>query len=129
MSGQDSLEARNPMLWDSNQWDQDLRSFYQRLVRLRRNSPALIEGGFHVLLCEENVIAFLRDSDAELILVIGNRGLGARPAEDLFVRDGGIPDGITFTEIFSGQTLTVQNGYLSLAGLPTGVQVWESKTA
>jgi alpha-glucosidase len=126
MTGQDSLEARRCMIWDSNEWDHELRSFYQRLIRLRRTSLALIDGGFQVLACEENMLAFLRDTDAELILVIGNRGPGQRSAMELFVRDGGIPDGTIFTEIFSGQTLTVQHGYLSLPVLPVGVQIWTS---
>jgi glycosidase len=126
MTAQNSLEARDPMLWDSDAWDHDLRSFYQHLIRLRRTSPALIDGGFQILSVEENVLAFLRDADAEQILVIGNRGPGERPAQELFVRDGGISDGTNFTEIFTGQTLTVQNGYFPLPVLPIGVQIWQS---
>jgi glycosidase len=127
MTGQDSLEARNCMLWDSNEWDQGLRSFYQQMIRLRRTSPALIDGGFQVLACEENLLVFLRDTDAEQLLIIGNRGPDERSARELFVRDGGIPDGTIFTEIFSRQTLTVQAGYLSLPVLPVGVQIWRSE--
>jgi alpha-glucosidase len=126
MTGQDALEARNCMTWDSNKWDQDLRSFYQQLIRLRRTSPALIDGGFQILTCEENVLGFLRDTDAEQILVIGNRGPSQYSAKEFFIRDGGIPDGTIFTEIFSGQTLTVQHGYLSLPVVPVGVQIWRS---
>jgi alpha-glucosidase len=126
MTGQDPLEARSCMIWDSNEWAHDLRLFYQRLIRLRRTCPALIDGGFQVLACEENTLAFLRDTDAEQILVIGNRGPGERPAQELFVRGGSIPDGALFTEIFSGQTRTVQNGYLPLPAVPVGVQIWQS---
>jgi alpha-glucosidase len=126
MTARDSLEARDPMIWDSTRWDQDLRSFYQKLIQLRRTSPALIEGGFQLLLSEENSLAFLRDTDAEQILVIGNRGPGECPAKALFVRDGGIPNGTIFTEMFSGQTLNVREGYLSLPPIPVGVQLWQS---
>jgi alpha-glucosidase len=126
MTGQDSLEARNCMIWDPNGWDHDLRSFYQRLIRLRQTSAALIEGGFQVLLCEENVLAFLRDTDAEQILIVGNRGPGERAPKGIFVRDGGIPDGAAFSEIFSGQTRSVQDGYLPLPVVPVGVQIWQS---
>lgn len=126
MTAEDSLGARDPMIWDPTRWDRDLRSFHQTLIRLRRTSPALIEGGFQILLEEENTLAFLRDTDIEQILVIGNRGPDERSAQDLFVRDGGIPDGIRFREIFTGQTLTVQNGYLPLPNLSAGVQIWQS---
>jgi alpha-glucosidase len=126
MCAADSLEARDPMVWDSTLWDADLRLFYQKLIQLRRTSPALINGGFQFLLTEENTIAYLRDTDSEQIIVIGNRGPGERPAKSLFVRDGGIPDGTTFHEIFSGQALTVQDGYLPLFVVPAGVQIWRS---
>lgn len=126
MTARDSLEARNCMIWDSNKWDQELRSFYQRLIRLRRTSSALIDGGFQILSSDENSFSFLRDTDVEQILVIGNRGPGERPAQALFVRDGGIPDGTPFTEIFTGQTLTVQNGNLPLPVVPVGIQIWQS---
>ena len=126
MRGADSLSARDPMIWDSGRWDRDLRSFYQMLIRLRRASPAIIDGGFQILTCEENILAYMRDTDTEQLLVIGNRGSGIHPAWDFFVRDAGIPDGTLFSEIFTGHTLTVQGGYLSLPDLPAGVQIWES---
>jgi alpha-glucosidase len=126
MSGKDSLAARDPMIWDSARWDGDLRSFHQALVHLRRSSRALIDGGFQILLCEENLLAFLRDTDEEQVIVIGNRGPAECPAQPLFVKNGGIPDGTAFREILTGQTLTVQEGTLSLPPIPPGVQVWRS---
>lgn len=126
MTARDALEARNCMIWDPNGWDQDLRSFYQRLIHLRRTSPALIDGGFQILSSEENVLAFLRDTETEQIIVIGNRGPAERAAKALHVRDGGVPDGLIFRESFTGQTLTVQDGQLALPAVPVGVQIWQS---
>ena len=126
MRAADSLAARNPMIWDANRWDQELRSFYRMLIDLRRTSPALIDGGFQILLCEENILAYLRDTDVQQMIVIGNRGPADRPAQPFFVRDGGIPDQTIFREVFSGQTLGVKDGYLSLPVLPPGVQIWKS---
>jgi alpha-glucosidase len=126
MNASDSLGARDTMIWDSSRWDIDLHSFYQKLIQLRRTSPALIHGGFQLLLSAENTLAYLRDTDEEQIIVIGNRGPNERPANSLFVRDGGIPDGAQFQEFFSGQVLRVQDGHLSLAVVPVGVQIWRS---
>ena len=126
MTARDSLEARNCMIWDPDKWDHDLRSFYKRLIQLRRTSQALFDGGFQILSSDENSLAFLRDTDAQQILVIGNRGSSERPAQELSARDGAIPDGTVFTEIFTGQTLTVQNGYLPLPVIPVGIQIWQS---
>ena len=127
MSGKDSLSARDCMIWESERWDTELRSFYQKLIHLRRTSPALIDGGFQILLIEKDILAYLRDTDEEQILVIGNRSANAQPVEGLSVRNGGIPDGTVFKEIFSDQTVTVQNGYLPVTSIPSGVQVWQNK--
>lgn len=84
---------------DSTQWDAGLREYYQTLIKLRRTSPALIDGGFQVLLVEENVLAYLRDTDEEQIIVIGNRGTAEYPAGALPLQHGAIADGTTFQEL------------------------------
>jgi len=113
------------MIWDSTQWDAELRAFYQTLIKLRRTSPALIDGGFQVLLAEENVLAYLRDTDEQQIIVIGNRGPAEYPAGLLPVKHGAIADGVIFQELFTGQTSTVNNGNLLLPAIPAGVQIWQ----
>ncbi len=103
-----------------------LRAFYQTLIKLRRTSPALIDGGFQVLLAEENLLAYLRDTDEEQIIVIGNRGPAAHPAGLLSVEHGAISNGTVFQELFTGQTSTVMNGNLPLPELSAGVQIWQT---
>jgi alpha-glucosidase len=49
----------------------ELFDFYKKLVALRRSSAALREGGFQVLLVEENLLAYLRDAEQELVIVWG----------------------------------------------------------
>jgi alpha-glucosidase len=126
MSGKDSLEARNCMIWDSTRWDTDLRAFYQKLIKLRRTSPALINGGFQILLAEENVLAYMRDTDNEQIIVIGNRGPSEYPSNPLPVKIGAIQNGALFQELFTEQISTVVNGSLPLPALPAGVYIWKS---
>jgi len=121
-----SSDSRDCMIWDSTQWDVELRSFYQSLIKLRRTAPALIEGGFQVLLVEENVLAYLRDTDKQQIIVVGNRGPAERPAGPLPVKHGAISDGTVFQELFTGQTSTVSNGNLPLPALSVGVQIWQT---
>ena len=119
--------SRDCMPWERREWDLDLFEFYKKLVALRRTSPALREGGFQVLWVEEDLLAYLRDAEQELVIVIGNRGPGLHPPGALPVRHGAIPDGLTFTEIFSEARATVVNGCLPLATLPPGVQVWRAQ--
>jgi alpha-glucosidase len=126
MRAEDSLQARNCIIWDPSLWDSELRTFYQTLVKLRRTSPALIEGGFQVLLVEEDTVAYMRDAEEEQIILAGNRGPGTRPAGPLPVADAAIPDGTEFQELFTGQRLTILSGGLPLPALFPGVQVWRT---
>jgi hypothetical protein len=45
MKGENHMSRRACMPWDATIWDEDLRLFHQKLIALRRNSPALIRGG------------------------------------------------------------------------------------
>jgi alpha-glucosidase len=126
MRGKDSLEARNCMEWESAKWDVDLRNFYQTLIHLRRSSSALIEGGFQVLLVEENSLAYLRDAEMDQIIVNGSRDSATRKQGLLPVVNGGIPDGKIFKELFTGKKAIVNDGCLPVPELEKGVQIWRS---
>ena len=118
--------SRQCMNWDENNWDHDLRSYYQALARLRRSAPALIEGGFQLLLADADTLAFQRDSAAQTLLVIAHRGTAARPAFPLPVAAGGIANGMAFSELFSGYRTRVEHGFLPLPELLPGAQIWIS---
>ncbi|MBN1179305.1 MAG: maltodextrin glucosidase [Anaerolineae bacterium] len=118
--------TRACMPWERSAWDEELRDFYAALIRLRRTSPALIDGGFQVLLVEENALAYVRDADAEWIVVVGHRGPGVRPAGPLPVAHGAIPDGLTFVDVITGQRATVVGGCLPLPEMEPGVSIWQA---
>ncbi|HNT26307.1 MAG TPA: alpha-amylase family glycosyl hydrolase [Anaerolineales bacterium] len=118
-----NADPRACMPWDPADWNADLRSFYQALIRLRHAAPALNEGGFQVLLAQGDTLAYLRDTDAQWVIVVAQRA-GLRPASALAVAPGGISDGVEFNEYFSGRTARVENGCLPLPELSPGVQVW-----
>ena len=122
-----SDDARMCMNWDRATWDHELRGFYQKMIQVRKTSPALIDGGFQVLLVEEDTLAYLRDSEHEQIIVAARRGSTTRSAGALPVLHGGISDGAEFVELLSGAHATVIDGYLPLPPLPPGVMVWRSR--
>jgi alpha-glucosidase len=119
-------DARVCMNWDRSSWDQDLRAFYQLLIHLRKTSPALIDGGFQVLLIEEDTFAYVRDSDRECIIVVARRSSTSRSAVPLPVAHGAIADGTEFVEVISGTRATVENGHLPVPEMTAGVLVWRS---
>jgi alpha-glucosidase len=118
-------DARACMNWDRSTWDHDLRALYQTLIQLRKTSPALIAGGFQVLLIEENTFAYLRDSDRESLIIVAHRGVVNRSAGLLPVAHGAIADGTEFVEVISGARVTVENGHLPLPEM-AGVMIWRS---
>lgn len=126
LGGGDDLEARGCMDWEPAHWDEDLRAFYQKLIHLRRASPALIDGGFQVLYSDENVLAFQRDTDDECLIVVGNRGPALQAPLHLPVAHGGVANGRSFREVFTGQLLRVEGGFLALPPLAPGAQVWRA---
>ncbi len=75
----------------------------------------------------EDSLAYLRDSDHEQVILVGQRGPGQRPAGLLPVRDGGIPDKVEFTELSSGKRALTNAGALELATMPPGVEVWRAQ--
>jgi glycosidase len=117
------------MPWDEAAWDRDLGDYYRQLVRLRRTSAALIEGGFQVLAEEPDSLVYLRDSEEELIVVVVHRGPDARPSGPLPVDHGGIGDGTRFTEFTLGTVSTVEHGRLLLPAMRPGVAIWRTKGA
>jgi alpha-glucosidase len=102
--------ARATMSWDRAGWDEDLLAYHKQLIWLRRNSPALIEGGFQVMLVEENTLVYLRDTDNEQIIVVAHRGPGQRSAQPLPVAHGAVPNGKSFTELTTGRKVQVEGG-------------------
>ncbi len=126
LGGDEAEGQRQCMNWDESTWDHDLRAFYQTLARLRRSAPALIDGGFQVLLADPDTLAFQRDSKSQTVLILAQRGEEKRAAFPLSVAGGGIPDGMEFRELFGGWTARVENGFLTIPELPPGAQVWVS---
>lgn len=122
-------DVRACMPWDMAVWDSELRSFYRTLIQLRRTSPALIHGGFQVLVIEADTLAYLRDAEDEQLVVVGHRGPAARPSGVLPVWHGAIPDGTEMVEVFSRERRTVSGGYLHLPALETGIQIWQARSS
>ncbi len=124
MAGGNDPDCRRCMIWDEREWNSGRRAFYQRLIHLRRTSPALRHGGFQMLYAAGETLAFLREAPDERLLVVARRasdGLTALP-----VRHGGLPDGLILREVLSGAQQVIEQGMLSLSDLPdTGIQIWQ----
>jgi alpha-glucosidase len=120
MEGGKDPDNRRCMRWDEATWDTDLRSHYQHLIRLRKESPALKYGGYQSIYAEEGFVAYLRQSPEQRLLVVGYRGPNTFLARALPVRHAAIPDGTTLVDQLSGERFIVESGAVNLPDLPPG---------
>lgn len=126
MMDEPGLGGRGCMTWNPDLWNQNLLTFYQQIITLRRSSAVLQFGGFQILAVEEDTIVYQREYMDEYILVIAQRASDPRPGGEIPVIQGGIPDGMRFREYFSGQETLVREGKLNLPELPQGGSLWIS---
>jgi alpha-glucosidase len=124
MADEPLLASRGCMVWDEAAWDHDLRGFYQKLIRLRRETAVLQRGGLQMLAVERDMFAYQREGENGRCLVIAQRGPEARPGGPLPIAHAAIPDGTVFREQFTGEETAVQNGQLFLPDLPQGGTLW-----
>jgi alpha-glucosidase len=123
LEGAGDIAARRSMPWDESSWDAGILSFVRTLIRGRLASAALRSGGFQVLEVADDSLAFLRDTDDELAIVVINRGPADRPPS-VRVAHGAVPDRTDFVELLSGGRATVTDGVLPIPPTPPGTAVW-----
>jgi glycosidase len=67
-------EARGDMVWDSQQWDQDLLRFYRQLIQLRKQNPVLARGSRRCVHLDERAgtYAYVRSSVGDVFPAPGD---------------------------------------------------------
>jgi alpha-glucosidase len=127
LAGGRDPDNRRTMPWDESAWNHELRTHVQRLIRLRREAPALRWGGLQLLRAAGHSLAFLREAPEQRVLVVARRA--ADDLRALPVWPGSIPDGARFREHLSGAEARVAGGALPLESLPAvGAQIWIEQT-
>jgi alpha-glucosidase len=117
------VKQRGCMVWDEARWNKPLRDYHRQLIRLRRESVALRQGGFQVILTEADTIAYQRDITTERVLVFAHRGQQPRPAGGLPLAHAGVPDGTHFVDVLGGEEIRVRDGVLPLPEVAQGALI------
>ena len=77
-------DGRRTMPWSARDtWDTTTLETYGALARLRGEHPALTEGSLRWAYADDDAIAFLREHDAETLVVVARRTAGADPVPEL----------------------------------------------
>ncbi len=113
-------DNRRPMPWDAALWDHDLRRYHQRLIAIRCNSHALQHGGFQILHAAGDLVAFMRQSRRELIVIAVWRGADNMAETAIDAKLANLQDGDSLTDLLIGERYTVSAGALPLSGLAHG---------
>jgi cyclomaltodextrinase / maltogenic alpha-amylase / neopullulanase len=128
MWGTDDPDDRKPMLWrdmnfenekthplpgrqrpdDVNKFDEELFSYYQSLIQMRKANPALMHGSFDVLdvAVTENTFGFIRAVPGQKLVVIFNRSASQEKIK--LISGGGLKD------IFSGKRFESNNNHVRI---------------
>lgn len=120
MDGGRDPENRRPFQWDETQWNHDLHAHCKRLLQLRHELPALRTGGFQILHAADDLIAFQRHSQEQVVIVVGYRGAASTEATQLDVAASGLVDGTQLVEALSGVAFVIEKGQLALGELAHG---------
>ena len=74
LEGVNGEDARRTMPWDRpEQWDRTTLAAYADLARVRRAHPSLRRGGLRWAHVDADTIAFVRELEAESVLVVARR--------------------------------------------------------
>ncbi len=114
--------SRTPIPWDEpERIVTDLRASYAALAALRHESPAVSEGGMRWLMADGDVLAFVRESPEESLLLVATRAAATVAVEQLGL-DAGSNDALRAAPAFSVGEFTNSATELALSG--PGVYVW-----
>ncbi|GAB1421735.1 maltodextrin glucosidase [Anaerolineales bacterium] len=112
-------DNRRCMNWDEEHWNQDLFQFYQKLISLRRECPALIEGGFQMLYAKEESLAFRRMSKDQSLIIVAHRGM---ESTSITIENAtlGLKKGDQLKDLISGNLYSVDHDGLQVEHLSHG---------
>jgi alpha-glucosidase len=75
LEGSSGEDSRRTINWeDESSWDLGFLGEVKKLISIRKNHDAFINGGLRWVLAEDDCIAFLRESKKETVLVFISRG-------------------------------------------------------
>jgi cyclomaltodextrinase len=111
MTGGHDPANRGAFPWHNHElWDRDLLHYFQRLIALRRERPALRRGTFQFLWAADGVSAVARQLDGETVIALFNTSQETRRL-DLPVASL-LADDTVLTECWGREVAPVETGTL-----------------
>jgi len=120
MDGFKDPDNRRTMIWEEENWDVELLTFTRQLIMIRKSFPALQVGSFQLLYAEGDLIAFLRESTKQRIIVIGYRGAEDLAIIEIDLSHTGLTDGCVLKDTLSPFTTTIEQQRIRIPELKHG---------
>ncbi|MFR9720772.1 maltodextrin glucosidase [Aeromonas diversa] len=122
MRGGNDPECRRCFPWESTQWDHALHDHYRRLIRLRRQRPALRRGDLLTLYAGEHSLAYVRTLERDQVVVACNRHPDNPRSLTLPLWQTGAPAS-RFCDALTGERFELVQGELQLTLPPCSARV------
>ncbi len=112
MQGSFDPDNRRPMIWNQEEWNQDIFQFLKILIKLRNSYSELKKGSFQELYYQDELFSYVRQLDENFTIVIlnnNNKPISCSiPLWKIGLMDGKVQD------YLSTQQFEVQNGMIQL---------------
>ncbi|ALP41586.1 maltodextrin glucosidase [Aeromonas schubertii] len=122
MRGGNDPDCRRCFPWESTRWDHALHDLYRRLIRLRRQRPALRRGDLQTLYAGEHTLAYARTLERDQVVVACNRHPDNPRSLTLPLWQTGAPVS-RFCDALTGERFELVQGELQLTLPPGGSRV------
>lgn len=119
LQGIDGEDARRPMPWRREDWNQQSWTGQRELVQARRSLPALQQGGLRWVHAEADQVAFLRESPQQRALVTAAR----RAHQPVRIPLAELP-GVERGELALGEGVHREGDELVLTASGPGLSIW-----
>lgn len=83
-----------PKSFDSISFNEELHSYYKKLIKIRRENPVLSNGKLTFIKADKNILIYKRSNDSDIIIILINLGNGSVYQD--------IVDGKEFIDLMSG---------------------------
>ena len=114
--GRDPEVAREAFPWKQSRWDIELRDFFKCCTRLRKDHPALRRGEFSTLYAEDQILAYIRKLDQEMLIVVINTGISDYTLD--IPATGYLPQGLRLQNILDKGEAVVRDGKIQGLTIP-----------
>jgi glycosidase len=102
------------MRWDEVRWNETINHASRRLIRLRRELPALRYGSWESLFLFNGVCAYCRSYEGENVVVV----LNPRDAQQDFALPIGAEHRTSWCDALNDKTYQARDGMLMIEDLP-----------